>query len=222
MAKEPGIRVQQDGPYRVTGAVPLARTAQAETVYGEPVGWEALAPIATGSWYELCRCGRSATKPICDGSHERAPWDSEETADHGPRSARAKTFVGDAIEMTDDRSLCTQAGFCGDRFATVWEMLADTAAPTVRERVRSMVELCPSGRLVHAPSADAEPVEPPFAPSIAVDADGPLLVRGGIPVMSANGQRYEIRNRVALCRCGHSRNKPFCDGSHKEFGLGDD
>lgn len=221
MAEGPGIRVEADGPYRVTGGPPLAWTAQDETVYGEPVGWQPLDPIPTGPSYALCRCGRSATKPICDGSHEREPWDSAETADDGPRSARATTFVREGIVVTDDRSLCTHAGFCGDRFTNVWQMLGGTANPEIRERIRTMVELCPSGSLGHAPALDLDPVEPSFERSIAVDVDGPLLVRGGIPVESADGRRYEVRNRVTLCRCGHSRNKPFCDGSHKEFGLGD-
>ena len=43
---------------------------------------------------------------------------------------------------------------------------------------------------------------------------GPIYVRGGIPVVSADGKTYEIRNRVTLCRCGRSDNKPFCNGSH--------
>ncbi|HET8688843.1 MAG TPA: CDGSH iron-sulfur domain-containing protein [Methanosarcina sp.] len=42
-------------------------------------------------------------------------------------------------------------------------------------------------------------------------------MRGGIPIESADGKQYEIRNRVTLCRCGKSRNKPFCDGSHVEI-----
>jgi CDGSH-type Zn-finger protein len=43
---------------------------------------------------------------------------------------------------------------------------------------------------------------------------GPIWVRGGIPVEAVNGKAYEIRNRVTLCRCGKSSNKPFCDSSH--------
>jgi CDGSH-type Zn-finger protein len=52
--------------------------------------------------------------------------------------------------------------------------------------------------------------------------DGPLWVRGGVPVIGADGQPYETRNRVLLCRCGHSRNRPFCDGTHKTVGFTDD
>ena len=49
---------------------------------------------------------------------------------------------------------------------------------------------------------------------VGVVDNGPYWVRGGIPIESADGSTYEVRARMALCRCGHSRNKPFCDGSH--------
>jgi hypothetical protein len=65
-------------------------------------------------------------------------------------------------------------------------------------------------------------IEPEFEKSIVVveshprHENGPLWIRGGIPIESAYGKQYEIRNRMTLCRCGHSKNKPFCDGSHIE------
>ena len=70
-------------------------------------------------------------------------------------------------------------------------------------------------------------VEPHFEPSIGLVQDtakgvsGPLWVRGGVQVLGADGSAYEIRNRVALCRCGASGNKPFCDGSHVSSGFSD-
>jgi CDGSH-type Zn-finger protein len=45
--------------------------------------------------------------------------------------------------------------------------------------------------------------------------DGPLWVSGGIPVARSDGQPFETRNRVTLCRCGLSGNKPLCDGTHR-------
>jgi len=89
-----------------------------------------------------------------------------------------------------------------------------------RELVIHEVVRCPSGRLVLRDKKTGKPVEPEIEPSIAIVEDpekkrsGPIWVRGGIPVESASGSRYEARNRVTLCRCGVSENKPFCDGRH--------
>ena len=63
-------------------------------------------------------------------------------------------------------------------------------------------------------------IEPPFDQVISITDDpvrgvsGPLWVKGGVPIQSSSGETYEVRNRVTLCRCGQSENKPFCDGSH--------
>jgi hypothetical protein len=84
-----------------------------------------------------------------------------------------------------------------------------------------MVSLCPSGALTQQPAAGDPGEEPTFEPSIAVVRDGPLWVRGGIPITSADGSPYEVRNRVTLCRCGQSSNKPYCDGSHDRTGFRD-
>ena len=79
---------------------------------------------------------------------------------------------------------------------------------------------CPAGRLVAWDRETGKPIEPKFEPSLGLIEDtdkkvsGPIYVRGGIPVVSADGKTYEIRNRVTLCRCGRSDNKPFCNGSH--------
>ncbi|MEG2779548.1 MAG: CDGSH iron-sulfur domain-containing protein [Bacteroidales bacterium] len=62
--------------------------------------------------------------------------------------------------------------------------------------------------------------EPKFEPAIGIIEDsqiaisGPIWVKGGIRIESSNGRSYEIRNRVVICRCGCSSNKPFCDGTH--------
>lgn len=217
MSDGPRIRVLRDGPYEVIGA-PLARTGQVETEYGEPVDYEPLEPLEVGARYRLCRCGNSSTKPFCDDTHEDG-FDGTEVADRGPRAARASTWPGVGVVMTDDYSLCTQAGYCGDRFTRVWEMIDETEDPSVRERLQRMVSLCPSGRLAYAAAQGEPDVEPAFEPHVALCRDGPILVRGSIEVESEDGEPYEVRNRVALCRCGRSRNKPFCDGTHKRVGF---
>jgi hypothetical protein len=102
-----------------------------------------------------------------------------------------------------------------------WSLARESENRDNRERVIWMVRRCPSGRLQYRVAPDPEPVEEDLPQEVAVVADGPLWVRGGIQVEAADGYRYEVRNRVALCRCGQSQNKPFCDGSHWNVGFKD-
>ena len=217
------IKINAGGPYRVTGGVPLIRRAPSKSEFGEPLDWDFVGvddqAIAAGEEYELCRCGRSGEMPFCDDSHKQEPaFDGTLTADRGASAKRRETFPGSGVVMSDDTSLCANTGFCGTRLVTVWEMIERTADPEVRAHLLRMVANCPSGRL-EARLADGTPVEPEFDPSIAVVPDGPLWVRGGIPIEDADGFVYEVRNRVTLCRCGKSGNMPFCDGTHDEIGF---
>ena len=218
---QPGIRVREDGPYVVTGRVPIGRTAQVETEFGEPVGWVPDEPLDADGEYELWRCGHSNDKPFCDGSHESVGFDGTETAERSTIAERRYEFPAGEGQVSFDLATCQHAGYCGDRF-TNWRRLARQAAdPVVRERLMQMVRLCPSGALEMRPDADGEALEPALPVSIGVVRDGPLSGRGGIPVTSADGLAYEVRNRVTLCRCGRSETKPFCDGSHRHVGFSD-
>lgn len=217
---EPRIRVT-DGPYVVEGRLPLVRTSIVQTDHGEPIGWAPDQPVESREEVKLCRCGHSSDKPFCDGTHRTIGFKGIETADRGPIADRHKTYAGEGVVMTDDRSICEHAGFCGDRFTNVWRMIKETDDPAVRERLIDMVRLCPSGALAASEEEDGEPMEPALPTSVAVVEDGPLWVRGGVRVTGADGQDYEVRNRVTLCRCGASTNKPFCDGTHQEIGFTD-
>src|SRR6266705_1218281 len=119
----PRVRVMKDGPYEVTGGPSLVRTAQVETEHGEPVAWAPTTPIDAPATFQLCRCGASSTKPFCDASEATSGFDGTEVADREPRAARAETYLGDGVVMTDDHTLCEHAGYCGDRFTNVWRMI---------------------------------------------------------------------------------------------------
>ena len=217
------ITIMPNGPYLVSGGVPLTQRYPAMSTNGEPLAWD---PVGTEGAeppvqekYALCRCGQSAQKPFCDGTHARVGFDGSLAADRLPSASRRRTMQGDGMVMTDDPSLCVHAGFCGTRLTNVWKMVGGTADPEVRARLMNMVDNCPSGRLEVAPAVGDAPIEPGYAPSVATIPDGPLWVRGGIPVGTADGYTYEVRNRVTLCRCGLSKNKPFCEGTHVAAGF---
>lgn len=220
---EPTIMISLDGPIGVSGGVPLVERYPAKSVNGEPLAWD---PVGADQveppvreFYCLCRCGRSTDKPYCDGTHREVEFNRELTADRAPGATRRVTFTGEGVVMTDDPSLCMEAGFCGTRFAKVWDMIHRTGDPEVRARLREMAVNCPSGRLEVTITGESRPAEPEFRPSIAVIPDGPLWVRGGLRIEAPDGFVYEVRNRVTLCRCGQSRNMPFCDGTHEQVGF---
>ena len=218
---EQKITVRPRGPYLVRGSVPLVRKSQVETEYGEPYDWKTDSELETGDTYRLCRCGQSKAKPFCDGTHTLVSFEGEETADDGPISSREKVFKGEEIVVKDDHSLCVHAGYCGTRLTNVWQMLKESGDPDVRAKIITMVELCPSGTLMFAPDENSEKIEPELAKEVSVVDNGPLWISGGIPIERRDGKSVEVRNRVTLCRCGASGNKPFCDGMHKEIGFSD-
>jgi CDGSH-type Zn-finger protein len=216
------IVVRTNGPYRVVGGVRLVRTAIVKTPHGEPTDWDEGPDFETAETYELCRCGASATKPFCDGACETIGFDGTETADRGPIADRRSHVEGEGVVLYDDRSLCSKAGFCTNLRTTVWALADRAGDPMAREEFVGMVHQCPSGRLAFAEADDPKTtVEPVFEPSIGVEPDASYWVRGGIAVVSEDGTPYEVRNRQALCRCGSSRNKPFCDGGHKRTMFSD-
>ena len=216
---EKRIRIDAGGSYKVSGGVPLIHRRVVKSTEGEPLEWDPVgAPeerIPAGERYALCRCGHSATAPLCDGSHHRVGFVGELTADRRPSAQRRGAFPGPGLTLTDDAILCSETGFCRTCLTDVWEMVERAGDPEVRARLIRMVQNCPSGRL-QLNLEDGPDVEPEYEPSIAVVPDGPLWVRGGIAVVDPDGTPYEVRNRVTLCRCGKSKRKPFCDGCHED------
>jgi CDGSH-type Zn-finger protein len=226
MSEQPRIKVTQNGPYLVTGNVPIRDQIIATDADGEPNEWIAGETLESSASYRLCRCGNSRNKPFCDDTHIQIGFDGTETASRAPYAQRAQIIDGPAMALSDVQPLCASARFC-HRLGTVWRQVRRTDDPAVRAQFVRQVGDCPSGRLVAWDKETGRPVEPALPPSIGLVQDptqhvsGPLWVRGGITVEAADGHEYEVRNRQTLCRCGASQNKPFCDGSHMAVGFRD-
>jgi len=216
---EPKIIVQPNGPYIVRGGIPLVRKSPVMSEHGEPLTWRKGETLTTQNSYLLCRCGKSDDKPFCDGTHSWEKFDGTETADTGSVESRATIYEGIRIVLKDDHSMCMHAGFCGNAITNVWKMTENSDDSRVRAQIMAMVERCPSGALAYSLEPDGENLEPDLPVEIAVTPDGALWVSGDITVERSDRQPFEVRNRVTLCRCGNSKNKPLCDGTHKEIGF---
>ena len=216
----PRIVIRKNGPYHVSGSVPLS---QLEILLDEddfPLAWRTVKEFAPRQAYRLCRCALSQNKPFCDNSHHDAGFEGAETADRTPFRQCADRTAGPTLDLLDVPHLCMGASFC-DRAGGTWDLVRASDDPEARRIALEEVGNCPSGRLVAVDKRD-QALEPDLAPSIAVIADpdgsvcGSLWVRGRIPIEGADGEVYEVRNRVTLCGCGQSKIKPFCDGTHRE------
>jgi CDGSH-type Zn-finger protein len=221
------VKVLPNGPYEVTGTVPLRLETIGANLHKESVKWaQGKAFTPTEQPFYLCRCGHSKNKPFCDNTHLKIHFDGTETAGHTTYIEEAELLEGPTMLLTDVQHLCAFARFC-DPNGQVWSMVNDSDDPTTQANFIRQVGQCPSGRLVAWDRATQTPIEPNLQPAIGIvedpakDISGPLWLQGGIEVIDAAGQPYEIRNRVTLCRCGASLNKPFCDGSHASMGFKD-
>ena len=219
---EPRVRVRDGGPLVVSGDVPIRRSTIVHSEHGEPLTYRTGEPLDTGDRPDvvLCRCGASENKPFCDLSHRGLEWDAAEAAD-GTYDDRGNDLGGTGIAVRDDRSICVHAGFCGTRISNIWKLTAETDDSVTRLQVINMIEKCPSGALTYRFDGDETDTEPCLPVGIMVLDDGPLWVQGGVPVERSDGTELETRNRVTLCRCGASSNKPLCDGSHRDAGFTD-
>jgi CDGSH-type Zn-finger protein len=139
-------------------------------------------------------------------------FDGTETASIEPSETHRGRGETERLTLTDDQSLCTRAGFCGNRVTNIWKLLEKADDSRVRWEIIQRADRCPSGRLAY--EIDGAPIEPDLPRAVAVTKDGPYWVTGGIPVTLSDGRTLEVRNRVELCRCGQSSNKPLCDGTH--------
>ncbi|MEN8614801.1 CDGSH iron-sulfur domain-containing protein [Dehalogenimonas sp. THU2] len=215
------IRITRNGPYIVNGGPPLSEQVICRDPDGECHGWREGKVYQTPETYALCRCGGSKNKPFCDGSHFTNGFDGTETASRETFAAQSQELVGPELTLAELPALCAHARFC-QRAGDTWHLVERSDDPAARQTAIEEAGECPSGRIVLYDKA-GNVIEPDLPPSIGLiegvpdGFSGPIWVRGGIPIESEDGFVYETRNRVTLCRCGHSKNKPFCDGTHVEI-----
>jgi CDGSH-type Zn-finger protein/truncated hemoglobin YjbI len=206
----PGIRCAHNGPYLVTNP---------ECVR-DWLGEE----MPTRPEMAFCRCGRSAIQPLCDGTHAEIGFSDAKDPERVPD--RRDTYVGQQVTILDNRGICQHSGFCSDRIASVFHADGDPFVTPSGGRLDEIIRAardCPSGALSYAIDGVEARAEVDWDNTreavIEITKDGPYRIRGGIPLSGASGETIKraagaSREHYALCRCGHSLNKPFCSGMH--------
>ena len=206
--KKPIIKCQKNGPYVVKDLNDLSR-------------WDGIS-LPTFPTMALCRCGQSKNMPDCDGTHVKVEFDSAKTTD-GEWDYRAN-YVGKKITIHDNRGICSHAGFCTDGLPSVWRMgvepWIDPDGASVEEIIET-IKKCPSGALSYS-IENVEHRDLDRGPAIRLAKDGPYHVVGGIELHNEPRGEEASLEHYTLCRCGGSKNKPFCDGQHWHINFHDE
>jgi CDGSH-type Zn-finger protein len=170
--------------------------------------------LTTKEVLALCRCGNSRTKPFCSGMHKEIGFDSANLSDGS--LDRRNDYVGDGITIHDNRGICAHSGFCTDNLREVWRLEQEPWIDpygTAAEEIAAVIGMCPSGALSYS-IGGVEQRDWEGGPAILVSRNGPYFVSGGVELVDAPWGEGASREHYTLCRCGQSKNKPFCDGSH--------
>ena len=207
-SNKPKIEATENGPYIVTEVTSL-KTSRGESAR----------PAKT---MVLCRCGKSGSKPHCDGTHTKIDFCSGKI--EGRQSDRVDDYAGKGITIHDNRGVCSHAGFCTDNLSSVFQMgvepWVDPDGAPVEDVIR-VIRMCPSGALSYTMDGEKQNSLERDS-SLNVSKDGPYHSVGGIKLEDYGGSTPESEEHFALCRCGGSKNKPFCDGTHWYIHFEDD
>lgn len=220
------IMITKDGPYLVSGRLPIDNQIIGIGEENEPDRWIYSKKLPSSETCALCRCGESENKPFCDGTHSKIKFNGTETASKKTHDKQAQVIDGPTLKLKDAPELCAAARFC-HRTGGVWELTRHSDNKQARKLAITEACQCPSGRLVQYDRSTGKEFEKELNKSISLVEDpqnkvsGPIWLKGYIPVESSEGTIYEVRNRQTLCRCGKSHNKPFCDSSHIDAGFND-
>ena len=204
----PSITLAPDGPYIVKA---LSRLSNKK------------GSIECKETMALCRCGASANKPFCDGTHAKIGFTSarldERTED------RKQSYKGQKITIHDNRGICAHAGVCTDNLSAVFRMKQepwiDPGAASV-EDIIDTIRHCPSGALSYTVGNIETNDDAGSDPNVFVAPNGPYVVSAGDGLLDTTWGEGASKRQYTLCRCGASKNKPFCDGSHWGVGFVDE
>jgi CDGSH-type Zn-finger protein len=215
LAKEkPIIACLPNGPYYLINDLTPKMVPNIESSTGEP--------RSTVTGVALCRCGGSGNKPFCDGTHGKIGFIDEKVTD-GKLDER-DSYVGKSITIHDNRGICAHSGRCTDGLSSVFKLRQepwiDPDGATAQEIIET-VKKCPSGALSNTVH-NVEHRDIKREPMVTVTKNGPYAVTGGIELIDQPKGEGASEEHFTLCRCGGSRNKPFCDGTHWHNGFTDD
>ncbi len=208
MPEKPSINPNVNGAYTIRN-VNNIQNSKGENIKIKPV-------------FALCSCGGSNNKPFCDGTHREIGFSSDKV--EGREPDKVDTYEGKNITIYENHAVCTGVGFCVKYSPGVFVHKRDPwINPDAEDagKTAATIQLCPSGALSYK-KGDEYYKGQDREPSITISKNGPYDIVGGIELNDPQNSTPESAEHYSLCRCGSSKNKPFCDRNHNSIEFKDD
>lgn len=205
--EKPTIKPTENGPYLVSRLRNLANKG---------------GKLEAKDTFALCRCGGSNNKPFCDGTHAKIGFSSAKL--EGRVDDRRDNYKGENITIHDNRGSCAHAGFCTDGLPSVFKLGTEPwidPQGASADEIKEIIGRCPSGALSYSID-NKEHRDREGDPSIFIAPHGPYVVSGGPELLDCERGDGVSPEHFTICRCGGSKNKPFCDGTHWHIKFRDD
>ncbi len=170
----------------------------------------------------LCRCGQSKNKPFCDGTHGTVEFNNEREKE---KKHDAKAYDDEKITVYYDRYLCKHIGKCTNGYPEIFDSgrvpWIELKNETNLDKLIEVIKKCPSGALSYKLENENRETVYHDEQKIKIEKNGSINITGGIKLIDDNKSEdiLDSREHYSLCRCGGSKHKPFCDGTHIDIGF---
>lgn len=199
--KRPKITPTANGPYMLENCDRIVRVFDGKVYEIEGTAF-------------LCRCGGSKNKPFCDSTHKAIGFTDAKDPEHVPD--KRDHYEGKTITIHDNRGLCAHSARCTDNLKSVFRLKTEPWIDpdgATREEIIKVISMCPSGALSY--SIDGKEHRDRDGDSeILIAPHGPYAIKGGCDLAGVELLEGGTLDHFDLCRCGQSKNKPFCSGQH--------
>ena len=208
------ITIEKNGSINITGGVKVIDDNSSEEI------------LDSKEHYSLCRCGHSKHKPFCDGTHARGVEFNNEREEEKTRGI--KGYNGEKIVVYFDKYICKHAAKCVKGYPEVFNPdkipWIEMKNATDIEKLIKVIKSCPSGALSYQLEGGERETIYHDVEKITIEKNGSINITGGVKVIDDNSSEeiLDSKEHYSLCRCGHSKHKPFCDGTHKHINFNDE
>jgi len=191
------VEAFEKGPFKVTGVEEFSHCGKAQKAD------EAIV---------LCRCGESKNQPFCDGIHREVGFES---ANELAEVQDLRIWEGEKIKTIFDPNLCMHVFVCKSLKKLRLNEIEEEGTAAAEE-IMKVVKTCPSGALRYELKAEIPEVGYEFEHPLEIIEGGEIRINGEFEPFGFELRESHSVPRATLCRCGLSKNKPFCDGRHKQ------